>query len=252
MEKNVILVIDDNEMNLQIAKMILEKNFQCQVLVANNGFEGLDILRHKYISLVLLDIVMPEFSGIETLEEIRADKNLQDIPVIMLTASVDKENIKKSRELGVTDYIRKPFLPEELVKRVSKKIISVENILVIDEHESNLEKMKDILENNFSYKVITAYSAAEGIESLRQNKISLVMASSDMKFLDGFKIIEFMANDKKFNEIPFVLSEPDNIAEMIDKIKNAESVDSVMTSANKKKVVNIVTNIIGYNLKRRT
>ena len=62
MRKKVILVIDDDEMNLQIAKMVLERKLPCKVIGATNGVEGIEILKTKRVNLVLLDVLMPDFS----------------------------------------------------------------------------------------------------------------------------------------------------------------------------------------------
>ena len=254
---NVILVIDDDEINLQIAKIILEKNFQCQVLTADTGHKGIEILNSQYVSLVLLDIVMPDFNGIETLKTIRADEKLKNISVIMLTASVDRENIREARELGVTDYIKKPFMPEELVKRVGKKLIPVDKILIIDEDEKNLKIMQNLLEEHFHYKILAVSSATEAISTLSANEIKLVIASSDMKFISGFKILDFMAKINKFTKIPFVLTTSDDLVKMVERIERIEteeieeSTDPVINQPNKNKIVNIVTNIIGYKLDKR-
>ena len=122
MREKIILVIDDDEMNLQIAKMILEKKLQCKVLVADNGVEGLEILKNHHVNLVLLDIMMPDFDGIEMLQEIRGDAQIKEVPVMMLTASGDIDDIQKVGTLGVKDCIKKPFMPADLVLRVEKKL----------------------------------------------------------------------------------------------------------------------------------
>ena len=103
MRKKTVLVIDDDEMNLQIAKMILEKRLPCEVIGADNGVEGIDILKSQRVSLVLLDVMMPDFDGIETLQEIRGDAQIKDVPVMMLTASVDVETVQKAGALDVKD-----------------------------------------------------------------------------------------------------------------------------------------------------
>ena len=144
MRKKKILVIDDDEMNLQIAKMILEKKLPCEVLCATGGHEGLEILRNRRVNLVLLDILMPEFDGIETLREIRDDKRIKNVSVMMLTASGDVENIQKVGTLGVKDYIKKPFMPADLIKRVEKKLseINSADILLIGDETTELLNMK--------------------------------------------------------------------------------------------------------------
>ena len=131
MRKKKIFVIDDDEMNLQIAKMILERKLFCEVIGVDNGMAGIEILRNQRVNLVLLDILMPDFDGIETLKEIRADDKIKDASVMMLTASGDIENIQKVGLLGVKDYIKKPFMPADLIQRVKEKL---------DEQTALLEK----------------------------------------------------------------------------------------------------------------
>ena len=109
MRDKKILVIDDDEMNLNIAKMILERKLPCKVLTVNNGHDGIEILRRENVNLVLLDVMMPDFDGMETLAEIRADEKIKNVPVIMLTAAVEKDVVQKAFGLGVRNYIKKPL-----------------------------------------------------------------------------------------------------------------------------------------------
>ena len=126
---SVILVIDDDEMNLKVAKVILERKLACRVICTDNGIVGLDILRKQHVDLVLLDILMPYFDGLETLEEIRADAQIAKVPVIMLTASGDFENVKQALKLGVKDYVMKPLLPDDLIQRVKTKLAEADDFI---------------------------------------------------------------------------------------------------------------------------
>lgn len=126
--ENVILVIDDDEMNLKVAKVILERKLACRVICTDNGIVGLDILRKQHVDLVLLDILMPYFDGLETLEEIRADARIAGVPVMMLTASGDFENVKQALKLGVKDYVMKPLLPDDLIQRVKTKLAEADQL----------------------------------------------------------------------------------------------------------------------------
>ena len=177
-EGNVILVIDDDEINLQMAKMILEKKLPCRVITCDNGVQGIEILRRQYVRLVLLDVVMPFFNGIQTLEKIREDSKLKNIPVIMLTASTDRSHISKAIQLGVKDYVKKPFMPDELVERVSKKLgpittKSKSTMLVIDDDPSDLKRAVLLLESHLPYEIIKAPSGIDGMEILRKNKVDV-------------------------------------------------------------------------------
>lgn len=253
---SVILVVDDDEMNLNIAKMILEKKLLCRVLIASGGEQALEILRRQFVSLVLLDILMPEMDGIETLQQIRANEKFENLPVIMLTATVDKDTIKKTKNLGVSEYIKKPFLPKDLLDRVSKKLAEterrLESVLIIDADELKLNRLQEILEENFTYKITVAISIKDALKILAENNISLVIASAEMNFIDGFKILDFMANDEKFSNVPLVISTPENILETVNKIKNPQPAEvSAVVHSEKKKFANVVTNVIGYKINRK-
>ena len=225
-EGNVILVIDDDEINLQMAKMILEKKLPCRVITCDNGVQGIEILKRQYVRLVLLDIVMPFFDGIQTLEKIREDPKLKNMPVIMLTASVDKKHISKSIQLGIKDYVKKPFMPDELVARVSKKLGPITtnsrpSMLIIDDDSSSLNRAKMLVENNLPHEVLTASSGIDGMEALRNKKVNVVLASTDMSFINGFRIVDFMQKDPNLNKIPIFLVTSSNDPDILFKIENS-------------------------------
>ena len=122
--KNVItvLVIDDDDFNRQMAKTILEENLQYEVLTAASGMDGVEVLFQNTVHHILLDVAMPGWDGFKTLSVIRDNVLLKNIPVIMLTASADRDSVIKASQFGVEDYIRKPFVPEDLISRVSKVV----------------------------------------------------------------------------------------------------------------------------------
>ncbi|MCI8669309.1 MAG: response regulator [Lachnospiraceae bacterium] len=116
-----ILVVDDDAMNLKMAEFILKKK-DYLVLTAKSGLECLEILEAEDVELVLLDIEMPEMNGMETLEKIRANRKSAGLPVMFLTATVDSESVAAAEKLGASDFIKKPFLPQDLMDRVEKII----------------------------------------------------------------------------------------------------------------------------------
>ena len=120
--KSVVMVIDDDEINLLLAKTILEKKLRCKVITAESGVKGLEMLRREDVNVLLLDIDMPLMDGFETLRRIREEASLKDLPVIMLTAAADKETVVKVAKQGIEGYIKKPFMPDELIARVQNFI----------------------------------------------------------------------------------------------------------------------------------
>lgn len=265
MRKKNILVIDDDEMNLQIARMILQRKLPCEVVAVDNGVEGLDVLRSQRINLVLLDVLMPDFDGIETLAEIRADEKISAVPVMMLTASGDMDNVRRAAELGVKDYIKKPFMPADLIERVKLKLEEqhAEEILLIGDDAEELQKMRTLIEENFSHEVSIA-DANSAVEILRKIEPTLIIADANMKFVNGFRILDFLTTDEKFSNIPFALTDAEKILELVDKINAPPPVEKppvekppapkiekpvVESDADKKKIAGVVTTLIGYKLR---
>ena len=112
-----ILVVDDDSMNLVRTKMILGKQYD--VVLAESGEAALNKLKTENIDLVLLDIEMPDMTGIETFE--RMKELPVKVPVIFLTASGYEDDVMSAIRLGAVNYLKKPFYPEELMKRVAKE-----------------------------------------------------------------------------------------------------------------------------------
>ena len=112
-----ILIVDDDAMNLKRTQMILKKEYN--VLLAESGNEALLKLRNEKIDLILLDIAMPVMDGLETFK--RMKEASIDIPVIFLTASGYEEDVRTAISLGAVNYLKKPFRPQELLKRVSQE-----------------------------------------------------------------------------------------------------------------------------------
>jgi len=115
--KKRILVVDDDTMNLMRTKMILVQEYE--VVLAESGPEALKKLKDERVDMALLDIDMPGMSGIETFEQMK-DMGVR-VPVIFLTASGLEEDVVNAIRLGAVNYLKKPFRPQELVKRVSQE-----------------------------------------------------------------------------------------------------------------------------------
>ncbi|MCY4464349.1 MAG: response regulator transcription factor [Chloroflexi bacterium] len=109
-----ILVVDDEPRMIGFIRMNLELESH-QVFEARNGLEALDLIRTQLPDLVLLDVMMPELDGFETLRMLR---EFSDIPVIMLTAKGEESDKVTGLELGADDYITKPFGTRELTSRI--------------------------------------------------------------------------------------------------------------------------------------
>lgn len=113
-----ILVADDDPILVEILKFRLEGAGH-SVSVAINGEEALAAVRENRPHLIVLDSMMPVLSGPEVLAELKADPDLSTIPVVMLTARDGEADIIAGLEGGAADYLTKPFIPQELLVRIS-------------------------------------------------------------------------------------------------------------------------------------
>jgi two-component system KDP operon response regulator KdpE len=113
-EKKLILAVDDNAKMTRFIRMNLELEGY-RVSEATDGMEAIEKTREELPDLVLLDVMMPEIDGFETLQHIREFSN---VPVIMLTVKNEEEDKVRGLELGADDYVTKPFSPRELVSRI--------------------------------------------------------------------------------------------------------------------------------------
>ena len=116
-KKQKILIVDDSEMNRAILTGILDDGYD--FLEAENGLQALDVLRaHRDISLVLLDIVMPELDGFGVLSVMSEQHWIDQTPVIMISAESDSMLVERAYQLGATDYISRPFDKSVVRRRV--------------------------------------------------------------------------------------------------------------------------------------
>ena len=117
-----ILVVDDEPRIIEAVSMNLELEGY-QVSAARNGYEALQKLTEDLPDLIILDVMMPEIDGFETLRKIR---EVSTVPVIMLTVKGEEIDKVKGLDLGADDYVTKPFSPKELVSRVKAVLRRVE------------------------------------------------------------------------------------------------------------------------------
>ncbi|HEX9757422.1 MAG TPA: response regulator [Nitrospiria bacterium] len=115
-----VLVIDDSATIRSMISNSIEEIGDFETLEASNGFEALKMLPATLFDLIITDINMPEINGLEIVNFVRNHPVYQKIPLIIVTTEQGEEDRKKGIELGATEYVTKPFDPEELKKIVLK------------------------------------------------------------------------------------------------------------------------------------
>jgi DNA-binding response OmpR family regulator len=113
----LVLVADDDRDILSLVTFRLERSGY-RVLQASDGAEALELAREQAPDLAVLDLMMPRLTGLEVTRALRGDERTRDLPVILLTARVQEDDVRAGLDAGATAYVAKPFSPQELRDRV--------------------------------------------------------------------------------------------------------------------------------------
>ena len=120
--KQKILIVDDSEINRAMLKEILGEGYE--YLEAENGLRAIEILRRRTdIALVLLDLIMPEMDGFDVLRVMQCYAWQEEIPVIVISAAEDTRSVERAYDMGVADYIRRPFERVMVLRRVKNALM---------------------------------------------------------------------------------------------------------------------------------
>lgn len=147
-KKHTVLVVEDDKDISKAVKRLLELDDK-EVLCAFDGEQAIAVLENNEIDLIILDVMLPKIDGLVALKKIRASECL---PIIMLSAKTESNDIVLGLELGADDYVKKPFNPSELIARVnvalrrnSNKVVDEENILTTGELMLNTKTKQAIV-----------------------------------------------------------------------------------------------------------
>lgn len=116
------ILIADDEPNILISLEYLMKREAYDVSVARDGQEAIDAILREHPHLVLLDVMMPRKTGFEVCQEVRANEQIKDTLILMLTAKGRETDVAKGLALGANAYMTKPFSTKELVRRVREML----------------------------------------------------------------------------------------------------------------------------------
>lgn len=203
-----ILIIDDDAMNLKMEKYILQNTYD--VFCARSGSEGLALLKQQKFNLVLLDLYMPNMNGLEVLQKIRSDKETADIKVIFLTSSGMKTDITEAIRLGALDFVKKPFVPTELLERIKRafEVEKKDSILVVDDDMMNLMLTKKIL--GIRYEVSCVSSGQQALSYLRDTVPDMILLDLHMPEMSGLEVLEEIHKINTVADVPVIFLTADS------------------------------------------
>ena len=118
-----IAIVDDEKDIREILRHAIELTTKWEIIEASDGIQGLELIRRKIPDAILLDVMMPRMDGREVFRQLREDSAVSSIPVIFLTASLQKRDVRALQELGPVAILEKPFDPIGIVTTISELLV---------------------------------------------------------------------------------------------------------------------------------
>jgi two-component system, cell cycle response regulator len=211
-----VLTVDDSKTVRIIVKKAF-KSYDCEIIEAANGVEGLATAAKENPDVILLDVTMPVMDGVEMLTKLKSDPALKGIPVIMLTAEGGRDNVLKIAKIGVRDYIVKPFKEDLLMEKVGriidlkpigdggqakvKSIFDPANILVVDDKPAIVQQIHDGIKHT-PWKITGVNTAGEAIDHCGKSTPDLIIISLSLPDEGAFTLFRLLRTNVKTKYTP--------------------------------------------------
>ena len=197
-----VLVVDDEKDSRDLMAHYLE-DFGCRVYTATNGEEGLTAVREFRPDLITLDLMMPGMTGWEVLKVLKADRELRQIPVVVVSI-VAAEG--RGRLLGAVDLITKPFEREDLLRVLWRNLVRKRGgrILVVDDEASARAMLNQFL-GSLGLEVVEAADGQEALEAIRMEAPDAVLLDLLMPVMDGMTFLKKLRANPLHSGLPVIV-----------------------------------------------
>ena len=235
-----ILLVDDDKATHDVVKRAIKKEGHT-VFSCFDGDEGMEQARKVEPKLILLDVLMPGRDGWSVLKELKKDKKLKNIPVV-ITSVLNEESLASS--LGADDYMKKPIDRTFFLNIVKRYITEKDQkVLIVDDDENTRDLLNKIL-NNEGYLSIDAKNGEDALERVKE-KPDLIVLDLDMPKMDGFEFIERTQEDGI--KIPIVVFSGKDITAVEEKMLSKFTEGIVKKESKVQTLVNEVNQILKGN-----
>ncbi len=213
--RNKILTVDDSK-TVRIIVRKAFKSYDCEILEAANGVEGLAVASKDMPDLILLDVTMPVMDGVEMLTKLKSDPQLKGIPVMMLTAEGGKDHVLKIAKIGVRDYIVKPFKEELLIEKAgriielkplsdtptkARSIFDPATLLVVEDKPAIIQQIQEGLKHT-PWKIHGVSTQGEAIDFCTKTPPDLIIMSLSLPEDAAFTLFRLVRTNTKTKYTP--------------------------------------------------
>jgi two-component system cell cycle response regulator len=215
--RHKILTVDDS----RTVRLILKKTFKpfdCEIFEATNGVEGLAVAAKVQPALILLDVTMPVMDGVEMLTLLKANPQLKNIPVVMLTAEGGRDKVLDIAKLGVRGYIVKPFKDEAIIEKVgriielkpgtdgpakARSILDPIEIMVVEDKPAIVQQIRDGLKNT-SWKIQGVAGRSEAVDACALTAPDVVVVSLSLPDGGAFALFRTLRSNMRTKFTPII------------------------------------------------
>jgi CheY-like chemotaxis protein len=200
--RGTVLIVDDEKATHELLERELS-NAGYDILHAAGGREGLKLAKQARPDVITLDIIMPDLDGWSVLKALKADPELCDIPVILVTIMRDRD---LGFALGAADYLTKPLDREVLVRVLGRhaRADGRAQVLVVDDDPKTRDMLRRTLQKA-GWMVAEAANGCEAIETLERSNPALILLDLMMPGMDGFEVLERLQGDETWREVPVII-----------------------------------------------
>jgi two-component system cell cycle response regulator len=210
-----ILTVDDSK-TVRIIVRKAFKTYDCEILEAGNGVEGLALAAKENPDLILLDVTMPVMDGVEMLTKLKSDPALKGIPVMMLTAEGGRDNVLKIAKIGVRDYLVKPFKEDVLIEKAgrvidlkplsetpakAKSIFDPADILIVEDKPAIIQQIQEGLKHT-PWKVHGVTTQGEAIDFCSRTPPDIMLVSLSLPEESAFTLFRLIRTNVKTKYTP--------------------------------------------------
>lgn len=190
-----VLIVDDNPVNIEILRQFLDLE-RYQISAVTSGEKCLKLAPKIKPDIILLDILMDGMDGYQTCEQLKANEETADIPVIFVTAKVDPEDIRRGFRMGATDYLTKPVQKEEAIARIENQLKIAEKFQIEREMVIESEKMSALggFVSSIAHEISTPLGSLNTALSFTVEQARNIQQDFDNKTLRPAKLQEFLSH----------------------------------------------------------
>ncbi len=246
---NTVLVIDDDpSVHDLIQRFLTKEGFQ--VVSALNGDEGLRMAKEIRPDAITLDVLMPDMDGWAVLTTLKADPDLSDIPVVMLTVTTDKN---MGYTMGAVDFLTKPLDRDRLVSVLQKYRgdTSPSRVLVVEDNLETREMLQRMLDKE-GWTVAEAENGRTALKQVALHQPALILLDLMMPEMDGFEFVAELRKNKAWRSIPIIVLTAKDLT-MEDRLRLNNSVAKILQKGaySRESLLNQVYNLVTTGIKQK-